>query len=176
MKSIKKPILEFIPVFLGVVLALFFNNINENRIDRSKIEGLLSKIERGTSKNIDNLNLQLQQNQRVMDSLEFYQDDSSTRIADIISRSRGIRYIQYDLAAWNVLKSSELLIDVDYELVSLLYLLNESIDNQSTVQFEYKASSPLAKEELISDLSDYLVDINHRIYLCKEIQRLLKDK
>ncbi len=69
MKPLKKILLELVPVFLGVILALFFNNINESRIERKKIAGLLTKVELGTEKNIQNLNMQLQQNQKVMDSL-----------------------------------------------------------------------------------------------------------
>ena len=33
MKSLKKILLELVPVFLGVILALYFNNINDNNAD-----------------------------------------------------------------------------------------------------------------------------------------------
>ena len=58
---LKKPILDLIPVFLGVVLALYFENLNENRIEENKIDGLLKKIAQGTEKNIKNLEFQLNQ-------------------------------------------------------------------------------------------------------------------
>ena len=175
LKAIKKPILEFIPVFLGVILALFFNNLNESRIDRKKIDGLLDKIALGTEKNIQNLDIQLEQNRKVLDSMMFYRDDPDMRISDILNRSRGIRYIQFDLAAWSVLKNSELLVDVDYDLVSLLYLLNESIiyDSQ-TISTPDNATDTDAKDELISTLGDYIGSIEHRKVLSIEIQKLLK--
>ena len=176
MKSLKKSLLEFIPVFLGVVLALFFNNINESRIEKNKINGLLTKIELGTEKKLKNLNIQLAQNQKVIDSLTYYLEDSDKRITDILSKARGIRYIQFDLAAWSVLKSSELLVDVDYELVSLLYLLNESIDNSETIDNPSLAFDRDTKSKVISDLDDYLVEINYRIDLCKRIQEILASR
>lgn len=176
MKSLKKILLELVPVFLGVILALYFNNINEKRIERKKIAGLLTKIELGTAKNIQNLNMQLRQNQKVMDSLTYYQADTNLRIGDIITKAGGVRYIQFDLAAWNVLKGSELLVDVDYDLASLLYLLNESIADAGTIPIPFKASDQEAKEETIVDLSDYIGSIKHRIYLSEEIQKLLVER
>lgn len=177
MKALKKPLFEFIPVFLGVVLALFFNNLNESRIERGKINGLLTKIELGTQKNIDNLEEQLTQNQKVLDSLMYYRDNTKVRIGDILSNTKGIRYIQFDLAAWNVLKSSELLVDVDYDLTSLLYLLNESIVyDANTLKVPDNASDKASKGEFITSLSDYIVSIKHRIFLSKEIQKLLSER
>ena len=176
MKKLKKGVLEFIPVFLGVVLALFLNILNENRIDRNKIDGLLDKIALGTEKNIENLKMQLSRNQRAVDSLTFYMNNTDMRITDILSRSGGIRYIQFDLAAWNVLKSSELLIDVDYDRVSLLYLLDESIvADSNTIPHPFHATDRAAKEEFVSDISDYMNSTEYRLYLCEEIQKLLKE-
>ncbi len=176
MRSLKKSIREFFPVFLGVILALFFNNINESRIEKAKINGLLEKIELGTAKNLENLDKQLRQNQKILDSMVYYQDDSNLSIGDVKAKTGGVRYIQFDLAAWNVLNSSELLVDVNYELVSFLYLLSESIDNSETLDIANNLSTKEAKEEFISNLSDYLVDIKHRIYLSNKIQELLRER
>lgn len=128
----------------------------------------------GTIKNIENLNKQLEQNQKVLDSIIYYQDEPSMSIRDIKSKTGGIRYIQFDLAAWSVLKGSELLVDVDYELVSLLYLLNESIDNSETLSTPNHLSSRETKEEYISELSDYIVEIKHRLVLSFQIQEMLQ--
>lgn len=172
MKAFKKQILDFIPVFLGVILALFFNNINERKSQNTKIEGLLEKIALGTDKNLAYLNIQMEKNQRLMDSLVFYQKEKSLSIGDIQSRAGGIRYIQFDLAAWNVLKSSELLVDVDYELVSLLYLLEENIDASETLTHN-NGYDEESKEQYISQLSDYLLETEHRIILSRQIRDLL---
>ena len=174
MKGFKKQLLDFIPVFLGVVLALFFNNINEDRVQQNQIEGLLEKIALGTEKNIENLTIQLNQNQRVMDTALLYLDDPEVSIGMIRSRARGIRYIQFDLAAWNVLKSSELLVDVDYELVSMLYLLNEHINNSNEIESQGDATDKATKEAFVSDLSDYLLEIKHQLFLSEKIKDLLK--
>ncbi len=172
----RKAILEFIPVFLGVVLALFFENLNEARIDRNKINGLLDKIELGTQKNIENLELQLERNQMVIDSLKAYQYDTEKRIGDVLSVTKGIRHIQFDLAAWNVLKSSELLVDVDYNLVSYLYLLSESVSQPENLAIAYSSSESDRKEELISDLEDYMVAIDYQKYMSEQILEILKDR
>ena len=172
----RKAILEFIPVFLGVVLALFFENLNEARIDRNKINGLLDKIELGTQKNIENLELQLERNQMVIDSLKAYQYDAEKRIGDVLSVTKGIRHIQFDLAAWNVLKSSELLVDVDYNLVSYLYLLSESVSQPENLAIAYSSSESDRKEELISDLEDYMVAIDYQKYMSEQILEILKDR
>ncbi|MEM9679931.1 MAG: hypothetical protein AAF901_06375 [Bacteroidota bacterium] len=177
MKTLKKLLQELLLIFLGVILALFFNNVQENRTDRAKINGLLSKIELGTEKNIQSLNMQLNQNQKVMDSLTYYLEDTTLRVGDILELAGGIRYIQFDLAAWNVLKSSELLIDVDYDLTSLLYLLNESIiADASTLNWVNNTVGKEDKEDLISTISDYIVSIKHRLVLSQEIQKLLKEQ
>ncbi|GEM_PF-3189967 len=174
LKGLKKPVLEFIPVFLGVVLALFFNNLNENRIAKGKINGLMDKIALGNEKNIQNLNMQLAQNQKVLDSMMYYRDNAEVSIGKVLSKARGIRYIQFDLAAWNVLKSSELLVDVDYDLTSLLYLLNESIIyDANTIDIPGNALDQETKDAVISTLSDYLVSIKHRIVLAERIRELL---
>lgn len=172
----RKAIMEFIPVFLGVILALFFENLNEARIDRNKIDGLLDKIELGTEKNIENLQLQLERNQMVIDSLKAYHYDTKKRIGDVLSLTKGIRHIQFDLAAWNVLKSSELLVDVDYDLASYLYLLSESVAQSTDLVINYNSPDPATKEELISDLEDYMVTINDHKFMSEQILKLLKEK
>ncbi len=176
MKGLKKQLLDFIPVFLGVVLALFFNNLNESRVQQQQIDGLLKKIALGTEKNIKNLTIQLNQNERVMDTANYYLEDPAMSIGAMRSAARGIRYIQFDLAAWNVLKSSELLVDVDYELVSLLYLLNEHINNSNEIISEGAATDRASKEAFISDLSDYILEIKHQLFLSEKIRDLLSEK
>ncbi|MEM1259855.1 MAG: hypothetical protein AAGH81_15105 [Bacteroidota bacterium] len=177
LKFLKGPLFNLLPVFLGVILALYFENLNESRTDKNKINALLSKIELGTQKNIENLEFQLNQNQKVRDALQSHLSDSKTRIGDIVGNAGGIRYIQFDLAAWNVLKNSELLVDVDYDIVSLLYLLNESIIYDSgTIKFSDVTTKKEVKEEVVSSLEDYLISINYRLSLCNQIKNLLNKK
>lgn len=54
------------------------------------------------------------------------------------------------------LKGAELLEDVDYNLASLLYLLNPSIEEEESVNPSFNPTDSAAEEEVISDWSDYL--------------------
>ena len=176
MKLFKKLLFELITVFLGVILALYFDNLNENRLQQATINGLMNKIELGTQKNIEALHMQLAQNQKVLDSLIYYKDDPTMSLAAIKSNAKGVRYIQFDMAAWNVLKSSELLVDVDYEVISLLYLLDESISNSETIKVIYALPEQESKRKYVDGLADYIGEIKHRTVLSQEIQKLLVNR
>jgi len=54
------------------------------------------------------------------------------------------------------LKGAEWLEDVDYNLASLIYLLNPSIEEEESVNPSFNPTDSAAEEEVISDWSDYL--------------------
>ncbi|MEO1654989.1 MAG: hypothetical protein AAFU64_15685, partial [Bacteroidota bacterium] len=61
-------------------------------------------------------------------------------------------------------------------LASLLYLLNESIDDSETILIPDLETAPIIKREIIADLNDYISAIQHRILLSQEIQKRLKER
>ena len=66
--------------------------------------------------------------------------------------------------------------DVDYDLVSYLYLLSESVAQSTDLAVNYNSPEPAIKEELISDMEDYMVTINDHKYMSEQILKLLKEK
>ena len=152
---------DFVPVFAGVIIALILNNIKEHRDDKKFLQNILDKIEANAEYNIYNLEDMLKKNRKLSDSLLFYADDKSIDISDILSKTGGMDIFPLDFSAWNVLKASPLVTDVEYEIVSKLYLLEEmnKLGNDmilnSLNMIERGSASPLKKEKFQGDVSDF---------------------
>ena len=127
---------EIIPVFIGVILALYFSNLKEENehikfVDQLK-HSIILEIE-GDVKDIDSLR---SGESSAMDSLLFYASNDTMSVYDVLSRTGVIAFPSLEFSTWSIIQSSGnafvLEAETLREMVSMDIMINrhhiESID------------------------------------------------
>lgn len=158
----KKIILDFIPAFLGVLVALILSNWNEQRKENEFIKKSIVSIYTDNKENIEHANWELKELKSQLDTFEFYLNDSLS-IMELVIKNHGISMTNYIQSGWKILENSQLVTKIDYELLTLL---NNSSSDIEYWQTSYKdkisnilynsveSKSRASKERLIVILRD----------------------
>ena len=118
-KNFKSFIKDIIPVIVGILIALFINNWNENRKEKKYIDKIFVSINKElgeTDADITNI-LSLQKS--YIDTLDFYIMDDAVSLKDIIMKSNGINIPTIKLNSWKAISSSKIEL-VGYDKLSAL--------------------------------------------------------
>lgn len=124
----KKIILDFIPAFLGVLVALVLSNWNEQRKENEFIEKSIVSIYNDNKSNLENIKLQLNNTNRQLDTITHYLNNDKLNIGDIIKKNNGINGEILVQTGWKILENSHLITKIDYDLVFKLDQMSEGID------------------------------------------------
>ena len=90
MKQIRQLIKEVIPVFPGILIALVINNWNEERKDEKYLNKIYASIKEELVESKLDLEENLLQQERLLDSLQAYMNNESVSLLDIILKAGGI--------------------------------------------------------------------------------------
>lgn len=123
----KKIILDFIPAFLGVLVALILSNWNEQRKENEFIEKSIISIYNDNKTNLERIELQLTHLENHLDTFDHYKN-TSLSIMDLIVKNNGITTNEYIQTGWNILENSKLVTNIDYELLTLLSHNSKAIE------------------------------------------------
>jgi hypothetical protein len=115
----KKIILDFIPAFLGVLVALILSNWNEHRKENEFIKKSIVSIYNDNKTNLEHIEFQLSHLESHIDTFDHYKN-SSLNIIDLIVKNNGITTKEYIQTGWNILENSKLVTKIDYELLTKL--------------------------------------------------------
>lgn len=83
---IKSSLKEIIPITVGILIALFINNWNENRKNRDYLKQILTSINKELKESDQEITRELAFQITLVDSLGFYKNDSKTSILDILKK------------------------------------------------------------------------------------------
>ncbi len=118
---------EIIPVIAGILIALFIDNWNSERKDKAYINQVFSTVNselKDTKADIiDKLPIQ----KSLIDSLEFYSNDKTINISDIVKKSKGIYIPQIKINAWKSVSSNKIDL-IDYQKITSLSNIEEMKD------------------------------------------------
>ncbi len=81
---------EMIPVIAGILIALFINNWQQNYRDRKLLGATLTSLSEEFDKNTENIESYMPRQTRFLDTLKYYQDDSTFSILDIAIKTEGM--------------------------------------------------------------------------------------
>lgn len=126
-KNLKKLIREMIPVILGIIIALFINNWKERINDQRFIKKALSSIRSELLYNKEDLDSTLVQQLNLLDTLQFYIDDPSQKIIDIVGRAGGFQMPAIRNTSWKSFLNSRIEL-VEYKTISYLTEIEEFKD------------------------------------------------
>jgi len=175
---------EFIPVFLGVIAAMFLGNLKEGRQESKFIDSSLGYIYENNCANIDKLEDELFNHRSFRDSTYVHGKDKMT-ILKIISSVNGWQMKTKTMIGWQMLKNSPLLYKVDYDIVSMLSTIETSLDKNfpimnarviKTLENHSESNDPIIKDRLHRACRDYIGSINDLIGSIKRTNTLIRKK
>jgi hypothetical protein len=130
----KKIILDFIPAFLGILLALFLNDWKDQRKENEFVSKSIINIYNDNRINIKKVEVLINHIEHQLDSISFYKDSNEVSIFELINKNKGLQLKQFKQSGWNILSNSQLVTKIDYELLSSLTLIRDVIDSQYLIR------------------------------------------
>ncbi len=183
--TLKKIGIDFIPVFLGVLVAMMFGNIQENFREKRFVESSLGHIYENNLTNITNIEQNLERNKPLLDSLNKYRDSTELSVLDLLQMNDGYAINTKELTGWYMLKNSKQMSRVDYEIISLMTIIEISIDRYETfflnrvtqlMDDNMYSTDPKVKRQLAGALSDYLNTTKELLKNIKKVNTKLKQE
>jgi len=139
-KIINTTIKEIIPITIGILIALFINNWNEQRKDEKYINQILISINEELNESYNSVTTQKPNQKKLIDTLDIYLKDNKKTLMDVVIRGNGISFPSIKTNAWKAVSNSKIEL-LEYDLISTL----SNIENQ-------KQLLKLQTENLISYL------------------------
>lgn len=178
-KYIKAFFKEIVPVIIGILVALYINNWNENRKEKKYMNQMLSSITKELKDSNDDIAYKLPQQQTLIDTLRFYKSNDSVSIFDVMMKVNGIQIPKIRISSWKAISNSKIEL-MDYDKISALANIEEQKDNlaqktQYLMNFVYSninETSSDKKELVIIIMKDIIVsEVDIKI----EIEKIIKE-
>lgn len=125
--QINKVLLDFVPAFLGVLVALFLNNWQQNSKDKAFINSSIRSISADCKENIANIKEQKAHLKNHVDTFKYYLNDPSVTIFNLVDKNNGLQIMTSRNSGWEILEKSTLITNIDYETLTLMYEVDNSI-------------------------------------------------
>ena len=178
-KYIKAFFKEIVPVIIGILIALYINNWNENKKDGKYINQILSSMDKELKESNDDIKKKMPQQQTLIDTLNFYKKNDTISIFDVMMKVNGIQIPKIRISSWKAISSSKIEL-LEYDRVSALANIEEQketllLKTQYLMNFLYpniKDTSIDKKELIMLMMQDIIVSERD---LQKEIEGIIID-
>jgi hypothetical protein len=128
MKQLGKLIREVIPVMIGILVALFINNWNENRKDKEYLNQIFSSIEKELEESNEDIKSIIPKQMASVDTIIRYLNNERVSLYEIIVKANGIQMPIIKTNSWNAIANSKIEL-IDYEKISALSDIEERKEN-----------------------------------------------
>jgi len=128
MKEVSKLIKEIIPVIIGILIALFINNWNEERKDKKYLNQIFSSIENELEDSSIEIKKVIPKQQASVDTIEVYLNNEKVTLYEIMMRANGIQMPIIKTNSWNAIANSKIEL-IKYEKLSALSDIEEGKEN-----------------------------------------------
>ncbi|QWX84342.1 hypothetical protein H0I23_01425 [Cellulophaga sp. HaHaR_3_176] len=178
-KYIKAFFKEIVPIIIGILIALYINNWNENKKDEKYINQILSSMDKELKESNDDIKKKMPQQQTLIDTLGFYKKNDTISLFDVMMKVNGIQIPKIRISSWKAISSSKIEL-LEYDRVSALANIEEQKEvllskTQYLMNFLYpniKDTSIDKKELIMLMMQDIIVSERD---LQKEIEGIIKD-
>jgi hypothetical protein len=116
---LKSIVVQIIPVIIGILIALFINNWNEERKEKEYLSKILSSIELELEETQKDIEEELITQRSLIDTLIVYLEDESTTLQGIMTKTNGVNMPKIRINSWKALANSRIEL-IDYETISHL--------------------------------------------------------
>ncbi len=125
--TFRKIVVDFVPAFLGVLVALLLNDWRESIKENKFIDQSLEAVYKNNIDNINNLELSIDNLTANVDSLGKYLE-SDLSIIDVLHKNNGVKLKPLNTSAIHTIKNSNLYLSFEYDVISKLTNLEMSIE------------------------------------------------
>ncbi len=177
--NFKTFIKDIIPVLLGVLIALWIDNWNEERKDKKYIDHFylsLVKELRDTNKEIIE---KIPYQKALIDTLQSYSNNETLSLLMVIEKVGGVKGPRIKLNYWNALSNSKIEL-IEYEKLSVLAEIEEGNEllkykQNKLLDFIYSNLTETSKKEkiILKIMMEEL--ITTQISIQKDIQKILNE-
>jgi len=105
-KIIKILFKEIVPIIIGILIALYINNWNEDRKDKNYINRISISINKELTESNNDITKKLVQQKTLVDSLNFYLKDDTISLYKIIRKAKGIYIPSIKIHSWKAISNS----------------------------------------------------------------------
>lgn len=150
-KYITALIKDIVPVVVGILIALYINNWNENRKDEMYINQIYSSINQElteTNKDIiDKISLQ----KSFIDTLDFYLENDKLSLLELTIKAEGINIPAVKINSWKAISNSKIEL-MEYRKVATLANIEEQkeilkMKTQKLADFLYSNTKETGKDK-----------------------------
>lgn len=128
MKQIKQLFREIIPVIIGILIALFINNWNDERKEKKYLDQMFSSIEKELEESILDIKTVVPKQLASVDTLDVYINNEEVSLYSIMMRGNGIHFPTIKTNSWNAIANSRIEL-IEYEQLSALADIEERKEN-----------------------------------------------
>lgn len=118
-KNIKTFIKDIIPVIVGILIAMYINNWNENRKDKKYINQMLLSINNELNETNKDISTTLIKQKTFIDTLDFYYENEKISLLDIVKKANGIYMPSIKINSWKAISNSKIEL-LEYDKISAL--------------------------------------------------------
>lgn len=124
MKYLKSFGKEIIPVIIGILIALFINNWNEERKEKAYLNKILGSIELELEETQEDIEEQMITQNSLVDTLIVYLEDETVSLQGIMMKTNGVDVPKIRIHSWKALANSKIEL-IDYKSLSSLADIEE---------------------------------------------------
>lgn len=126
-KYLKYLVHEIVPVILGILIALFINNWNEERKEKNYFDEIIASIQNELEETQADIEEEIISQRSLVDTLNVYLNDEITSLQALMNKTNGISLPRIRIHSWKALSNSRIEL-LDYESLSSLANIEEEKD------------------------------------------------
>ncbi|MBE9467783.1 MAG: hypothetical protein IMY72_05595 [Bacteroidetes bacterium] len=178
-KNIKAFIKEIVPIIVGILIAMYITNWNENRKEKKYINQMYLSINKELIETNEDIIDKISIQQSFIDTLDFYLEDNKISLLDITIKANGIYMPTIKINSWKAISNSRIEL-VEYDKVSAFANIEEQkeilkMKIEKLGNFFYSNTKETGKEKKEFMKIIMLDIIGTEIPLQKGIERIIND-
>lgn len=123
-KNIKAFFKEIVPIIIGILIAIYINNWNEDRKDKNYINRISASINKELTETNDDIIDKLALQTTLIDTLDFYKKNNKTSLIDIMMKVNGVSVPSIKISSWKSISNSKIEL-MEYDKISSLSNIEE---------------------------------------------------
>jgi len=169
---------EIIPVTIGILIALYINNWNENRKNTNYINQISSSIDKELNETNEDIIDHIQIQKSLIDTLDFYEKNTKISILIAVKKAKGIHMPKIKINSWKAISNTKIEL-MSYEKVSALAnieeqkkILNTKIENLMNFIYSNTKETGIDKKQLLKLMMQDIISTEKTIQ--NEINRIIR--
>ena len=169
---------EIIPVTIGILIALYINNWNENRKNTNYINQISSSIDKELNETNEDIIDHIEIQKSLIDTLDFYEKNTKISILIAVKKAKGIHMPKIKINSWKAISNTKIEL-MSYEKVSALAnieeqkkILNTKIENLMNFIYSNTKETGIDKKQLLKLMMQDIISTEKTIQ--NEINKIIR--